>query len=350
MKRVLVTGHRFGGLGPVEATRTARDAWAQAAPQVAVEALPATDGGRGFADVVRALRGGEQVLADDGAPYLRDGDTAWVEAAEVLDAVPAPDTAPVGELIAALARAGIRHIVLATGGVTTVDGGRGAVEALGGPVAARERLAGTRLTAVVDDDRGLLGFQGAAAAAGERLRLDPADSQRLETEMGEWVDEVRRAVPASRDLLSGKQIHLDRMPGSGAGGGLAYGLAALGAALVPGPSYWATLARLDQRVAVAGLVVIVETVFDWRLMEHSVLRTVADAAAADATPGVVLADEVHVGRREVMSTGLSGAYSVAATGVIRRERPDAAAARAGLERLAGRIAGTWTPGPRGDVP
>ena len=58
----------------------------------------------------------------------------------------------------------------------------------------------------------------------------------------------------------------------------------------------------------------------------------ARAALETATPTVVLADSVAVGRREGMSLGVSGSYE---------RRPGEA-----LGDLAARVARTWTPAPR----
>ena len=74
--------------------------------------------------------------------------------------------------------------------------------------------------------------------------------------------------------------------------------------------------------------------------QDDTVATVVQTAAATATPAVVLAERVDVGRRETMSLGASAAYSLLDPhNVRRRADPDKCAA---LEALARRVAGTWS--------
>lgn len=359
--RVLVVGTPVHGLRAGESAAAVAEAWQVAAPHAEVFPVASTDGGAGFLDAIAGWLRGERVSVRVGEAtltYLRAGDTAYVEAAEAIALSGAHDTRPVGDLLAALAATGVANIVVGVGGCATLDGGEGMLRALAGPVkgrreairAARDRLTGVTITGIVDEDRTLLGFQGAAAGAQATLGLSPEESQQAEDRMGGWVDDVRAVIPGRRDLLTGTPMYDDRLPGSGAGGGLAYGLLALGGAVEDGPAWWARLARLEALVSGSSLVVVVQEVFDWRVLEGSVLRQVADAAGVAARPVIVVADEVHVGRREVMSMGLAGAYSVTSAGMMRRDRPEAATARVELGAFGGRLAATWTPDRSHDVP
>ena len=97
-----------------------------------------------------------------------------------------------------------------------------------------------------------------------------------------YVDRVRRLLPTRTDLLSGAEQRLDRTPGAGAGGGIGFGLLALGGTLRPGPDHLADLIGLPGQVARASLVIAGTRVFDWRSLEHSMVATVVRAAAQAA--------------------------------------------------------------------
>lgn len=358
--RVLLAPDRFGSLTGAEAASALAAGWAEAAPAVDTVQLPQSDGGPGFLAALAVSVGGDlEMLAVDrperalSVPVLRAGGRTYVEAAEVERAGEALDTEPLGATLRTLLAAGAEHVVVGLGGLRTLDGGRGLVRGLvgsggdggSGLAAARELLAGRTVTVAVDTDRTLLGMQGASATAVDTLGLTREAAQESEREMGEWVDVVRRALPPPRDLISGQQQRPDRLPGAGAGGGAGFVLAVLGASLRPGPEVVAEATGLVEAARASGLLVTATTVYDWRVLAHSVAEQVARAATTLAVPGVLLADEVQVGRRETMSLGFSGSYGVLQPGRMRPRghRFDPAEDEAALRRLAARVAGTWTP-------
>ncbi|MBC9957585.1 glycerate kinase [Yimella sp. cx-51] len=354
--RVLVAADRCGALTSIETTTLIADGWRQVAPHVEVVQLPQGDGSLGTAQLLaEAAAPGVTLLGTDTAvPVFRDGSRAWLDAPSVADAVESGSDA-LGHAVRDLLGDGITELVIGLGATGPLDGGRGLVATLAGSADeqglqnAARRLEGVRVTAVVATDRQLLGFHGACYSAVEEAGITKESAQVAEQRMGEWLDVVRAALPAKRDLLQGKDIRPERQPGAGAAGGLGFILGALGAHLAPGPSYVARATDLAGHVASAQLVVTATGVFDWRVLEHSVPAEVTGIAAHSATPVVVLADEVHVGRREQMSLGLQGAYSIQQSGWNRRGEVDAAELSAGLTSLAARVAGTWTPAPRDDV-
>lgn len=364
--RVLIAPDRFGSLTGVEAARTIAAGWRERAPHVQVETVPQSAGGPGFLGAVEAATGGtlEMVpLAARGVPVvstlrqaqdtaLRQAqDTArstdgavYVEAAEVVGAD--KDSAALGELLGRLAEGSAARVVIGVGGMRTLDGGRGLVERLGGdPASARERIAGLEIVVAADTDRVLLGLQGACASAVQELGLSSEQAQEAERGMGEWVDQVRRTLPPPTDLLSGLPQRLDRLPGAGAGGGAAFALAALGATIRPGPELVAEVTGLAGATRGAAVAVTATTSYDWTVLQHSVAEHVARAAAATAVPAILLAHDVQVGRRETMSLGFAGSYSVLPSGRIQPpgEVRSAHEDEQALRALARRVAGTWTP-------
>lgn len=354
--RVLVTSDHWGQLSGLEATTAIGVGWQERAPFVDIDALPFSAGGRGFvAALDGAISGSRVAVAASSATWadvLIAHGCAYIEAAQVC---PGGDSAGLGAVIDNVVQRGARRVVVGVGDIDGVDGGRGLIETIGRsadlPTAlasARVRLSGVELTVVCDNDRTLLGLQGACAAAVESLGWDPLVAQDAEAAMGTYADDIRRLLPVRRDLISGKEHRLDREPGAGAGGGIAFGLAALGGRLVAGASYVADVVGLRHRVGTADLVVVGTQTFDWRCLGEHPVSTVVRAAAAEAKPTVVLAEHVEVGRRETMSLGASAAYSVVDP-MSRRPPPAPSELRGSLQALARRVAGTWTPAPHGDV-
>lgn len=360
-----MTCDRIGTAVPPEAADLIRRGWLQRSPAVDVQTLALSCGSHGFAAAAAQLAGArEEPLAVEGAlatvVLLPDG-SAVIEAAQALAG---RSSYPVGTLLAAAARLpGVRRFVVGVGGLDCLDGGLGMLQAMAGrpddPAAVelrwlRETRAAWRSTPVVAataEALPLLGFHGAAAHAQETQGLDRVTSQHAENALGAYVDRTRRALPPRRDLLTGKDRRLDREPGAGAGGGVAFGLALIGGQLRPGAVVSAELAGLEHAVVAADLVVIGVDVFDGSSLQDTVLAQVGAVAARHGKPVVVLSREAHVGRRESASLGVSGVYSALPAGRmavdVRRDElgcgdrePDPSVI---VAQLATRVAGTWTP-------
>lgn len=351
---------RFGPLTSVRTAQVVREAWSAAAPHVEIVDLPQSDGAPGFAEAVGGAGGAHPELPTTGdtlpahPAWVRDG-VAVVDGPDHAESADAPDAADaIGQQVRRLLDDGARRVVLGSGPGWPIDGGRAFLRGLTGVDDAAAALSTgdalmSRITLAADVDRALLGFQGAAFSAIEERGLTKEEAQAIEQAMGEWVDRVRRAHPDRTDLMTGRSLRAEREPGAGAAGGLGHLVHALGGELVVGPSYSAQVTALAEAAASSDLVVTTSTVFDWRVLEHSVVHTVTTTAAARAVPVVLLCDEVHVGRREQMSLGLQGAYSLQKPGWLRDPDASAPDVERALGKLATRVAGTWTPPPRTDV-
>jgi glycerate kinase len=250
--------------------------------------------------------------------------------------------------------------------LATHDGGAGLLAALGAGDPAVLGRGGLALRDVVPDDLSalpgvvdrfrsvdlvlataailpLLGFHGASAVEAEDRGATAEQAQALEAALGHWVDVTRRVLPGRRDLLAGTMRRLDREPGAGAGGGVGHALFLLGARRVDGARLVSDVIGLPDAVAEADLVVTGEGSYGWRSLRDSAAAAVSELAMTVGTPTITLAGQVHIGRREAMTAGLSGTYAVC-------DRPDQVAAAladpAGtLEARAARVATTWSPAP-----
>ncbi|HCB38019.1 MAG TPA: glycerate kinase, partial [Acidimicrobiaceae bacterium] len=119
--------------------------------------------------------------------------------------------------MAAAVAAGARRVVVAVGGSATTDGGQGAVAAL----LPHTRLDGVRVEVACDVRTT---FVDAAKVFGPQKGATPAQVELL----------TRRLRTLAEVYLADYGVDVTELPGAGAAGGLAGGLAALGAQLVGG--------------------------------------------------------------------------------------------------------------------
>ena len=386
--RVLIAPDCFTGtLSAGQAAEAIAHGWRQSAPADDLTLLPLSDGGPGFLDVLSQVLDGATVSVTVAGPLGRpvpaailvvdtDGRrTAYIESAQacglhlLAEAERNPmvtSTFGVGQLVEAAVAQGATRVVVGLGGSGTNDGGAGMLAALGagdphalakggaklrdladdavhGLTQVRERLHAVELVLATDVDSPLLGFHGASAVFGPQKGATPEMTQDLEAALGRFTEVVGKVVPRGEDLLTGKEMRLDREPGAGAAGGLGYGLLLLGGRRVSGVQAVLEAVGFDALVKAADLVVTGEGRFDWQSLRGKVVAGVAEAALANATPTVVIAGQSLVGRRETMALGIAGTYAVA-------ENPDQVAAAladpAGtLSARAARVASTWSPRP-----
>ncbi len=253
--------------------------------------LPLADGGEGTLDVLcpadddrRTARVtgplGDQVTAEWG---LR-GDTAVIEMARASglalvnggnDPLRAT-TFGTGELLRAALDAGVRRAIVAVGGSATVDGGLGALEALDFDLRGAEVVVACDVSTTFVDAASVFGPQkGADAAAVEELE------RRLE-----------RLANRFRDA---RGVDVRGLPGSGAAGGLAGGLAAYGATLVPGAALVADVVGLRSALATASLVLTGEGRLDATSFAGKVVGHVLHEARAFGLPAAIVAGDARPG-------------------------------------------------------
>jgi glycerate 2-kinase len=214
---------------------------------VAVDLCPMADGGEGTAEVLLGACGGERIAVPAHDPLgwpiegeialLADGRRAVVEVAcasglallEVAEQDPwIASSYGTGELIAAAAMRGAREVLVAAGGSATVDGGRGAIEAL------RQEPAIADLSLLVLCDVETT-WESCAALYGPQKGADG----RLAAKLAQRLAELAGALP--RDPRG--------VPMGGAAGGLAGGLwAAFGARLLQGASFVCDAVGIQERL------------------------------------------------------------------------------------------------------
>ncbi len=193
-----------------------------------------------------------------------------------------------GELIGAAVDAGARKVIVGVGGSATTDGGLGALRALYPP----QRLRGIDLvvacdvrTTFVDAAEVFAGQKGASVAQVELLR--------------------RRLERLAQVYLEDYGVDIRDIPGSGAAGGLAGGLAAIGARIVPGFELVAEELELYEAIEGADLVITGEGFLDEQSFDGKVVGGVAELAAEAGVAVLAVAGEVFDGvDRRVPSVSL----------------------------------------------
>lgn len=201
----------------------------------------------------------------------------------------AASTYGTGELISAALDGGVRRIVVGVGGSATTDGGLGAVRALY-PV---HRLKGVELLVGCDVDTR---FVDAADTFAPQKGATPAQVELLR----------RRLERLAQVYLEDFGVDVRGLEGGGAAGGLAGGLVAVGARLVPGFDLVADELDLLATIEGADLVITGEGFLDAQSFAGKVVGGVAETAASVGVPVVAIVvrvfdDEVVRGRLPAVS-------------------------------------------------
>jgi glycerate kinase len=253
--------------------------------------MPLADGGEGTLDTLLAAKGGSRRIARVVGPLGDPVDAEWgvlPDGIAVIEMARASGLALVGrhndplrastrgtgQLIAAVRAQGFRRMLVTVGGSATTDGGLAAVEALGWT------LQGLEVTVATDVETP---FLDAARAFGPQKGASDAQVALLTRRLEKLADQYRTRTG----------IDVTRLTGAGAAGGLAGGLAAIGAQLVPGFEAIAEAVGLETAFEGADLVCTGEGKLDASSLEGKVVGGVlawADDLEVDAT--AVIAGQV----------------------------------------------------------
>lgn len=188
----------------------------------------------------------------------------------------AATTTGVGELIEAALAAGATRIIVGLGGSATTDGGFGAVRALSGPGRLRsvDLLIACDVTTKFVDAAAMFAPQKGASLAQVKLLAG-----RLERMAQMYEAEYR--------------VDLREISGSGAAGGLAGGLAALGGQIISGFELVAEELGLESRLGNADLVITGEGFLDAHSMEGKVVGGVIGLAESSRTRVAAIVGEAE---------------------------------------------------------
>ncbi len=315
-----------------------------AAPSARITCVPMADGGEGTVEALVDATGGRYLHARVTAPLgnrvrakfglLGGGRTAVIEMAQAsgLPLVPPARRNPLvtttrgtGELLSAALDRGAKKILIGIGGSATNDGGAGMAEALGvklldakgrpippggGGLAQLSRIDISGLDPRVrnvcievacDVTNPLTGRAGASAVYGPQKGATPEMVKTLDRNLARLARIVRRDL--CRDV--------EKLPGSGAAGGLGAGLVAfLGAKLRPGVEMVIDATDLTRALRGADLVITGEGRMDRQSAFGKTPVGVARAAKELKIPVVAVCGSIGPGADAVLSQGIDAYVSL----------------------------------------
>jgi len=287
---------------------------------------PVGDGGDGTGSLLRQYLGAELVSAAVTDPlgsrikapfgWVAETGTAIIEMADASGLrLLAPeaynplvaDTAGCGQLIKAVLDKGATELLLCIGGSATVDGGTGALRALGlrfydadgaelqqlpadltklrsvGRSGLDQRLSSLKITILCDVKNHLLGAKGAAAVFGPQKGARAGDVVLLEAALQQWRQVVLQCTGADIDALES----------SGAAGGVAAGLSAFcNVVIADGIGYFLKKINFEQELKGAGCVITGEGAIDHQTLEGKAPFGVAVVARRHGVPVIGVAGKV----------------------------------------------------------
>jgi glycerate kinase len=295
MKRVLVAPDSFKGtFGAARVAEAIGSGLSRAG--VEPDLCPVADGGEGTMDAL----GGRRVEAAVHDPLgsamlasfalLADG-RALVEmaAASGLGLLAEDERDPwtattygTGELIRAAVEAGAPEVLVAVGGSATVDGGRGALEALAGLDA--------RIVVLCDVQTP---WEQCAEVFGPQKGADAEMVRRLAERLDSYADSLPRDPRG--------------VPMTGAAGGLSGGLwAGLGADLVPGAPYVLDVVGFDDRLRAADAVVTGEGKIDEQSVMGKIVGEIAGRARDAGKPVHAIVGQNAIGDDDLIASIAEG--------------------------------------------
>ena len=260
---------------------------------------PLADGGEG---TLEALGGANRTTLVTGplgkpvqAPWRLHRGTAVIEMAcasglllaggrEKNDPIAATTTGT-GELIDAALDLGAKRIIVCLGGSATTDGGLGAVKAIQTPA----RLKGVEFVVACDVTTQ---FTDAAKVFGSQKGASPAQVQFLTTRLEKLVHVYQQNYG----------VDVSEISGAGAAGGLAGGLAALGAQLVPGFDLVAEEVELDVLLSDVDVVITGEGFMDSESFAGKVVGSMAELASEWKIQIAAICGDIHPDVRSLIKS------------------------------------------------
>lgn len=292
-RQILIIPDKFKGtLNAMQVADVIRQAWLSVHAEDCITCIPMSDGGDGFSEImgaaIHAKTFSVETVDAAGRPrqarieYSETTATAVIETAESNGLALLPtgkyhpftlDTRGLGSMWKKAMELGATDILAGIGGSATNDGGFGLATRLGWvfldannePILKWPDLTGLtdiippkdldlpKCRVAVDVRNPLLGPEGATRVYGPQKGLQHTDFDEAEKALERLADVVSRQL--NRDLTS--------IPGTGAAGGLGFGLMAFcSAQLVPGFSVFADAVQLEEKLKQTDLVITAEGAMD----------------------------------------------------------------------------------------
>lgn len=337
MKIVLAFDSFKGSLDAWAATQAVKRGIERINKSTGIIPCPIADGGEGTVRILTDALKGTLMESTVSGPLMEPVTASWgwvdknktaiLEVASVAGLTLIPDekrnpclttTRGLGELILQALNIGAKKIIIGLGGSATVDGGCGAVQALGVDFAVCDypvnsgslinihsidvsrldnRIKDTEILLATDVTNPLLGPNGAACVFGPQKGASAEQVQLLEN----GLKHLSAFLPAvSPDF-----------PGAGAAGGLGWGLKAfLNANLKSGINLCLDTIQFDRSLKGADLVISGEGNFDEQSLQGKATIGVVERAKAQNIPVIILAGNHHLAGQNLEALGIKGCYSI----------------------------------------
>ncbi|MBI5800853.1 MAG: glycerate kinase [Verrucomicrobia bacterium] len=339
--RVLIAPDKFKGTLTAHAAAEAIAAgWRKARPGHRLTLLPISDGGDGFGEILSAALGAklQRVQTVDAAHrplksvwwWDAKSRSAIIESANIIGLAMLPpkqfhpfqlDTFGIASVLKAAAKKGARRCFVGIGGSATNDGGAGMARGLGWKffnrrdeelfrwthlqqlhraTAPRRRRLFPQLVVAVDVQNKLLGARGCSRVYGPQKGLREEEFPSAERALRRLANWVKGQLGSD---LAG-------VPGSGAAGGLGFGLCAFaGAKLESGFDLIARHSKLEEQLCAADLVITGEGCLDRSSLMGKGPGEIAARCRARKLPclglGGVVQDEVALRKWFQSASGLT---------------------------------------------
>lgn len=192
-----------------------------------------------------------------------------------------------GELINIALNEDAKKIIVCLGGSATTDGGLGAMKAISTPA----RLLAVDFLVACDVDTLFV----------DAARIFAPQKGATKSQVAMLTGRLERLA---QTYASDFDIDISKIPGSGAAGGLAGALAALGATLMPGFDIVAEETGFDDAIKTADLIITGEGLLDDTSFDGKVVGSVLDYARETSTPVTALVGDVDENMESVIPTDL----------------------------------------------
>lgn len=278
--------------------------------RLVIEKLPMADGGDGSLTVLATALGDAcrlvTVASEDAlgrpleAPLLLFGDSAFIEMAKVCGLAmlsreernpELTTTRGLGRMMLSAAGYGVKRLIIGLGGSATNDGGAGMLDSC-----PPSSIPGMEIMVACDVDNPLLGPNGATMIYSAQKGADPAMQERLELRMEEFA--LRNGIDTS-------------VAGGGAAGGAGAALYSLyGAKLTPGWRFFGDMVNLEERIALADLVITAEGRVDGQSLNGKLMAGISSLCIKYRKPLKVVCGKSYMHPKMWRKSGIHDIFAL----------------------------------------
>lgn len=322
MKKIVLAFDSFkGSLTADEACQAAAESLKRRFPNSSIIKTPMSDGGEGLVKCVYSRIPSSIIEVKAHGPLMEqisahyalssDGKTAYMEMAETsgLTLVPIEKRNPlltttygVGELILDAIHRGCQHIIMGIGGSATCDAGKGMIDCLEANGFNFSSSSLPNITVACDVNNPLFGKNGASYIFSPQKGASPKQVIELDKRLRQFAKETENKGFATSSLAE--------YPGTGAAGGLGYGLMAyLNAELKSGIDTLLDITNFDTILADADMVITGEGKSDIQTLMGKVPYGILQRAKAHSIPVHIISGKIE-SAEELINAGFASCTSI----------------------------------------